>query len=182
MAGDAMAQGFRRTRGLVLKEYLHSVAIIALTATAGILLRPYLKITDLAMLLLLAVVVVAYQHRRGPAVLASLLSIAVFDFWFVPPYHTFDVHDKAYFLTFGVMLAVALAMSQLTARIREQAEDAREREHRTAALFGMSWELASAGNLEAQIGIAARHVERAGRGHSSVLLHDPNETTGTGCW
>ena len=80
------------------------------------------------MLLLLAVVVVAYRHRRGPAVFASLLSIAAFDFWLVPPYHTLFVHDTAYLLTFGVMLAVALVMSQLTARIREQVEDARERE------------------------------------------------------
>jgi K+-sensing histidine kinase KdpD len=49
---------------------------------------------------------------------ACLLSIGAFDLWFVPPYHTFDVHDAAYFLTFAVMLAVALIMSQLTSRIR----------------------------------------------------------------
>ena len=46
-----------------------------------------------------------YRYRRGPAILASLLSIAAFDFGFVPPYYTFDVHDPAYYLTFGVMLA-----------------------------------------------------------------------------
>ena len=62
--------------------------------------------------------------------MASLLSIAAFDFVFVPPYYTFNVHDSAYFLTFGVMLAVALSMGQLTARIREQAEAADERERR----------------------------------------------------
>ena len=48
----------------------------------------------------------------GPALLASVLSIAAFDFVFVPPYYTFNVHDGAYFLTFGVMLVVALIMSR----------------------------------------------------------------------
>jgi two-component system sensor histidine kinase KdpD len=174
--------GFQWTRRLGSNEYVHSLAIIAVTTAGGILLRPYLQVTDLAMLLLLAVVVVAYRHRRGPAIVASLLSIAAFDFWFVPPYHTFDVHNKAYFLTFGVMLAVALAMSQLTARIREQVEDAREREHRTVALFAMSRELASAGDLAAQTAIVARHVGQAGQGQAFVLLEDSNGANGPYCW
>jgi two-component system sensor histidine kinase KdpD len=134
------------------------------------------------MLLLLAVVVVAYRHRRGPAVLASLLSIAAFDFWFVPPYHTFAVHDTAYLLTFGVMLLVALIMSQLTARIREQVEDAVEREHRTAALFAMGRELAGASSLAAQKAIVAKHVVRMGCSQASVLLVDQGDGTRTNPW
>src|SRR5439155_1382093 len=82
------------------------------------------------------------------------LSIAVFDFVFVPPYYTFNVHDTAYFLTFGVMLAVALVMSGLTARIREQREEARERERRTAALYAMERELSTAAEREAVVAIA----------------------------
>src|SRR5215212_4314486 len=137
--GDGRSRMVRHLAGM---DYVRSFGIIALATAVGLLLRRHLQTTDLAMLLLLAVVVVAYRHRRGPAVLASLLSIVAFDFWFVPPYHTLSVHDTAYVLTFGVMLAVALVMSQLTGRIREQVEDAREREQRTAALFALSRELA----------------------------------------
>jgi len=111
-----------------INEYASSVGIIATATVVGLLLSPHLQVIDVAMLYLLAVVVVGYRHRRGPALLASLLSIAAFDFAFVPPRYTFNVHDTAYYLTFGVMLAVALSMGQLTARIREQAQDAGERE------------------------------------------------------
>jgi two-component system sensor histidine kinase KdpD len=168
-------EGSRKGRHLAGLDYVQSFGIIALASAFGVLLRPYLRTTDLAMLLLLAVVVVAYRHRRGPAVLASLLSIAAFDFWFVPPYHTLSVHDPAYLLTFGVMLAVALLMSQLTARIREQVEDAREREHRTAALFALSRELAGISGLAAQTAVVAGHVAQVVPGEVSVLLADPAE-------
>src|SRR5690349_632839 len=127
-------------RAVVQNQYLRSLGIIALATAVGVLLRPYLKITDIAMLLLLAVVVVAYLLPRSAAVVACLASIAAFDFWFVPPYYTFGVHDAAYFLTFAVMLVVALAISELTARIREHAEDAHEREQQTAARFALSQE------------------------------------------
>lgn len=160
-------QGKRRLR---TNEYVWSVGLIAITTAVGLLLRTHLQVIDVAMLFLLAVVVVGYRYRRGPAVLASLLSIAAFDFAFVPPYYTFNVHDTAYYLTFGVMLAVALSMGQLTARIREQAQDAAERERRARALYALSRELSDDGDLESQLEIAARHMGKLGHGQARVYL------------
>ena len=170
---------WRRLKG---SQYASAVGIIALTTIVARFLRSYLQITDVAMLFLLAVVVVAYRHRRGPAVLASLLSIAAFDFGFVPPYRTFEVNDAAYFLTFGVMLAVALTMSQLTARIGEQAEDARERERRTAALYALSRELNGDGSLQAQTTTAARHISVNAGGETLIFLDGWNKELQRGAW
>ena len=157
-------------RRLRTNDYLWSAGIIALATAVGLLLRHRVQIIDVAMLFLLAVVVIGYRYRRGPAVLASLLSIAAFDFAFVPPYYTFNVHEPAYYLTFGVMLAVALSMGQLTARIREQAQDAREREQRARALYTLSTELSGDVDLAGQLRIAARHISTAGHGEARVFL------------
>src|SRR6266511_4209744 len=111
-------------------EYARTMAIMT-AATAGCLaLRSHLATVDVAMLLLLGVVAVAARYRRGPALLASVVSIAAFDFLFVPPYYTFDVHDTAYLLTFVVMLVVAVTMSGLTGVIREHALEAEVRGRR----------------------------------------------------
>jgi two-component system sensor histidine kinase KdpD len=166
--------GFQRR--LRANEYAWSGCIIALATVAGLLLRPHLQVIDVAMLYLLAVVVVGYRSGRGPALLASLLSIAAFDFAFVPPYYTFNVHDPAYYLTFGVMLAVALSMGQLTARIREQAQDASEREGRARALYALSKGLSEGGELQDQLDIASRHLSEAGHGEARVFLDSPDRT------
>jgi two-component system sensor histidine kinase KdpD len=56
------------------------------------------------------------------------------------------------------MLFVGLVISGLTARIRLQAETARQREQRTAALYAMSGQLAETGAVEDLVAIAARHI------------------------
>ena len=71
------------------------------------------ELSNIVMVYLLGVVVVAVRYGRGPSVLASVLGVAAFDFFFVPPYFTFAVSDTQYVVTFGVMLVVGLVISKL---------------------------------------------------------------------
>ena len=119
-------------------DYARATAVVAVMALACLALRSRLQTTDVAMLLLLAVVFVAVRYPQGPTLVGVGLSIALFNFLFVPPYYTFNVDDTAYLLTFGVMFAVAVVMSRLTARIRDQADESRHREQQTAALYTLS--------------------------------------------
>lgn len=123
--------------------YLVATAVAVVTALALLPFRDLLNTIDAAMVLLLAVVVVSAVSRRGPALYASALAILAFDVLFVPPYYRLTVDDADYLLTFGVMLVVAVLMSGLTTRIREQAEAASESERRTRARFTLNQDLAS---------------------------------------
>lgn len=153
-------------------EYGLAVLVVTVTTLFCLALRGHVNPTDVAMILLLAVVYVAARYRQGPALLATVLSIAIFDFLFVPPYLTFNVHDTSYFLTFGVMFLVALSMSRLTARIREHADEALEREERTAALYAMSQELSEAATPESVLTIATRHMGQAAGGQATILRNE----------
>lgn len=159
-----------------LREYGYSAMLVLAVSLLCLVLRPQLATIDVAMALLLAVVLVSSRYRRGPALLASVLAIAVFDFGFVPPFYTFNVEDTAYFLTFMVMLAVALIMSRLTARIREDADASREREQRTAALYALDRELARISEPAELRTIAARHLGAAVQGVALILPADPGGT------
>ena len=119
-----------------------------------------------------AVIVVATRYGRGPSLLSSVLSVAAFDFFFVPPYLTFAVSDTQYLVTFAVMLLVALVISSLAARIRAQAESARDRERRIAALYAMSRELASTRGVRQLLRVAVRHIVEVFRAQVVVLLPD----------
>lgn len=154
-------------------EYTRALGIVAVATTACLALRSHLESIDVVMLLLLGVVAAASRSRRGPALAAALLSIAVFDFCFVPPYYTFNVLDTGYYLTFAVMLAVAVTMSGLTSRIRAQREGAAIRERRTAALYAMESDLAAAVDLEAMRRAAEQHLGAAIEG--SARIHLPHE-------
>jgi two-component system sensor histidine kinase KdpD len=152
--------------------YLRAVATVTLGAGICLLARPLLQTTDVAMLLLLGVVVVAASSSLGPALLASALSIAAFNFGFVPPHYSFAVGDSAFLLTFAVMLIVAVVMSRLTSRIRTQALESKVRERRTAALYGLSQGLATATTRAEQVAVTARHLGQVVDGRADLVLGD----------
>lgn len=158
-----------------LGGYLAATAIVGATTLGGYAFRGRLQPTDVAMLYLLGVVVVASFFRRGPSVLATCLSILLFDVVFVPPFGTLDVHDTAYFLTFAVMLVVAIVMSGLATRIREAADEAEARERRTATLYEMSRELGSASTAADVASTIERHLGLAVRGEAAFAPADPAE-------
>lgn len=117
--------------------------------------------TNLVMIYLACVVAVSLRWGRGPSLLASVLSVAAFDLFFVPPFGTFAVSDTQYVITFAVMFATGMVVSELTARVRNQAVAAREREKRTQALYEMSRELSALPNREAVARTARRLIRES---------------------
>ncbi len=68
------------------------------------------------MVYLLGVVLVSLRFGYGPSLLAAVLSVLCFDFFFIPPIFTFAVRDLSHVVTFAVMFMVALVISGLTQR------------------------------------------------------------------
>jgi two-component system sensor histidine kinase KdpD len=154
-------------------EYLKALSIMLVPTAIGLSVRAAggtIPTIDGAMTYLLAVVVVASRYRQGPSVVAALIGIAMFDFFFVHPFYTFSVSDIRYVLTFGVMLLVALVMGNLTGRIRSQAEAAREREQRTSALYSLSRDLAVARDRETLLAAAQRNLRDTFALEAAILL------------
>lgn len=123
--------------------YVVAAAVTAASTLVCLWLVQYFAPTNLVMVFLLGVAFVASRRSVRAAILTSFLSVAAFDFFFVPPYGTFAVGDVQYLFTFVVMLLVGLLIATLTARLRAQTVSASQRERRTAALYDLSKRLSS---------------------------------------
>lgn len=165
LAGDSVVTSSKRSYFLAL------VACVLTTAVATPL-SEHFGLANILMLFLLTVVLVAVRLGRGPAVMASFSSVALFDFFFVPPRFSFTVDDPQYLLTFAVMLVVALIIGQLTADLKRQANDARLKERRTHALYEMARELAGALTMTQVTEISRRFLYDAIDAQSAFLLPD----------
>lgn len=155
-----------------LRNYLLSMLTVGLATTLAGLLFRRTELADIVMIYLLGILVVATRFGRGPSLLASILSVATFDFIFVPPYHTFVVSDFRHVGTFSVMLLVGLVIGNLTERIRAQARLARAREQRTQALFHLGQALARSAGSSALVASAIQNVATQFQSHAVVLLPD----------
>ena len=124
-----------------------SVLACLLTALVAAPLSGLLDLANMVMLFLLTVLLVAFSLGRNPAVLAAVLSVVLFDVFFVPPRFSLAVSNLQYLITFAVMLATALITGHLAASLKEKARDAERREQRTRALYEIAGRLAGALNL-----------------------------------
>jgi two-component system sensor histidine kinase KdpD len=166
-AEPAPARRRRRSRPL---QYFAAAGLVALCTLVAFSLFRRLDLANIAMLGLAAVVVAAVWLGRGPAVLAAVLAVASFDFFFVPPKFTFAVSDVQYLLTFAVMLGVGLLIANLTTRLRSLADAARERERRTSLLYAMSRELATARDRREVAEAAVRHTHDTFEADAAILI------------
>ena len=181
IAARAAGEPARRATGHRLQpqdirwdRYGWAVAIAALCTGIAWPMAEAFELTNIVMVYLLGVTVAGLRLGRGPSILASLLGVAAFDFFFVPPRFTFAVSDVQYALTFLVMLVVSLTIATLVSNVRQQTRVAGARERRTALLYAMSRELAAARGPDNLAHIAIRHVAESFGSRVAVLL--PDET------
>ena len=167
-AANAKA-GERRAR------YLWTMLACIVTTAVAALLQRYFDLANIVMVFLLTVVLVGVRWGRGPAVLAAIVNVIAFDFFFVPPRFSFAVSDAQYLLTFAVMLVVGLITGQLTAGVRFQARVAGHREERARTLYEFSRDLSGQLTRGQVIEIAEAFMSRTFRASVSVLVPDEGD-------
>src|SRR5213594_565184 len=146
-----------------------------LVGAAGLVaagLMALLPLADPGMVFLAAVLLTAVLAGLGPSILAAVLGLLVYDFLFVDPRFTLTVAKPQDILSMFMFLVVAVLTSELTARIRDQAEAARRREERTAALYAFSRQLAAAVGIDDLLPMIVQHVAEQFKAHVAVLLPD----------
>jgi two-component system sensor histidine kinase KdpD len=114
-------------KALVHKQFLgYLVAVVVIgTATAALkVFGGHVNPTTVALSLLLIVLFVATAWGSKPAVLASLVGVACFNFFFLPPFGTFTIAEPENWIAFFAFLITAITVGQLSARARQRAEEA----------------------------------------------------------
>lgn len=129
-------------------------------------------LTDVVMVFLLGVVLVSMRLGYGPSLMAAVLSVIAFEFFFIPPIFSFAVSDLRHFVTFAVMFVVAIVISHQTKRIRDQADASSAKERDTASLFAASREIGLAYSREDLLTAAARHAHAIFLADVAVLVPD----------
>ncbi len=126
------------------------------------------------MFYLLGVAVIAARFGRGPAVLSTILSVLLFDFFFTQPRFSLLVDDPQDVVTFAILLMVALLISSLMENIHNEAKSSALGKQRISSIYAMSSELVAIRDTQNVMLIAEKHLAEVFNVRAVVLL--PNET------
>lgn len=153
---------------------------MTLLASCGLalLLYPLAEILDNAniiMLFLVLVVAMSVRYGRSVGVFASIISVALFDFGFVMPRHSFAVGDVQYVITFVVMLGVGLLTGQYALSLKLRARTANRREQRAISLFEFAKNLSGQLEFDEIIRQSQAVLLQEFKGKVAFLLPDMDE-------
>jgi two-component system sensor histidine kinase KdpD len=122
-------------------DYAVSALMVAAVTALGISISAFANLTNIALLYLIPVMAAATVYGLRTGIATGLLSTLAYNFFFLPPTHTFTVQDPANLVTALMLLAVAVVTSQLASRVRLQADLAQRSAGQNAALAGFARQL-----------------------------------------
>lgn len=102
---------------------LAAIGVAAITA-ALIPLRDTINSTTVGFGFLLAILFIAILWGSKPALVASVLGMLCFNFFFLPPYYKLTIADPQNWIAVTTFFITALAVGQLSARAKRRAEEA----------------------------------------------------------
>lgn len=150
--------------------YLISLGIVSLATIIAIIFAPYLQATNIILMYIVAVTIVALLGHTGPSIVASIFSVIAYAYFFISKQHNFSFANSQDLFTLFVMLLVTQIVSQLTLIMKRQTIAAQLAEARTSTLHSLSRQLASARGVDKLIDIAASYMASVFNSDVLVLL------------
>ncbi len=148
-----------------------SVAAVTLVTAVIALVEPYVPVLSLGVLYVFAVLPIAVLWGLWFALPVSVASMLAFNWFYLPPVHTFTLADSENWFALAVYLCTAVVVSDLAARARRRAAAAEQRERESALLAQLATELLGGRELEDELDeIASRAAAVLGVDHAEIEL------------
>jgi two-component system sensor histidine kinase KdpD len=152
-----------------------TAAIVAGALGLGLLIQPFLGVENVDLIFLVAVIVVAGRYGLWPSIAASVASVLAYNFFFLPPIHTFTISSPAHVVALVFFLAAALLASNLAGRVRDQANATRLRARTSEALYAFSRKVAGVATLDDLLWAAAFQIASMLKLNVVLLLPEGNQ-------
>jgi len=102
---------------------LAGAALVALVTAVIALLEPHVPVLSLGVLYVFAVLPIAVFWGIALAIAVSVASMLAFNFYFLPPTHTFTLQDSRNWFALGVFVVTSVVVSELAARSRRRSTE-----------------------------------------------------------
>jgi two-component system, OmpR family, sensor histidine kinase KdpD len=133
-------------------------AILLLSITFGYSRLLHVNQTTVALSFLLAILAVSAVWGMVVSVFMSLSAMLLFNYFFIPPTGTFTISDPQNWVALSAFLFTSIVGSQLSARIRKEADAANSRRREVERLYAFSQKLLGEGNVIQLMNAIPNHI------------------------
>ena len=157
-------------------KYAWPLAAVVLVTLIYKLLIQGVNATTVALSFLLVVLAAAVSQGLASGIVASIAGMLCFNFFFLPPFGTWTIHDPQNWVALFAFLATAVITSQLSSAARARARDAERRREEVWKLYELSRAINITPDSETAISsIAHQVVEIFDIKHCEILVPGENK-------
>lgn len=153
-------------------DYIGAMVVVLVTVGAAFLVARLLPHANLSLLFLTGVLIVSARTGIGPSLLASVLSFLAFNFFFTPPYYTFEVADDGDVATLVFFLLMAAITGNLAARMYREMAERQASLSRISNLYEFGRHMSSAAKTVDVLHALAIHLWQSVHCPTVVILAD----------
>jgi two-component system sensor histidine kinase KdpD len=164
------------------RELAAAIGSVACAVIVGDALTAVVKLPNLSMIFLAAVLFTSVRFGTRAAVIASFASFVAFNFFFIPPLYTFTVAQPQELFALLIFLAVSVLTGSLTGRVRDQREGVLKNAEVTRSLYDYSRKLSGASNADDVLWAAAAHMHAMFGGRIVLLVAEGEELNIRAAW
>jgi two-component system, OmpR family, sensor histidine kinase KdpD len=146
------------------------LASVAAAVLIGHYLELWLRLPNLSMIFLAAVLYCAIQYGIRPAIAAAILSFFAYDFFFIDPRYEITIAEPQEFFALVIFLVVAVFTGLLAGRVRDQSFSVRRSAQTTQSLYELSRKLSGSASLDDILLAATVYMHKTLGARSVVLL------------
>ena len=164
-----IAGTLQRSRWAKASSYLFAVLLVTAVTGGASWAEGRLSLANLALFYLVPVMIVSGRAGLAAGLFSSMLAAICFNYFLVPPRFTLRIADADNLVTMMSLFVVAAVVSQLAARLRQQAEAADANARTSAILANYGEMLADEPDADAVHNVLASTLSRTF--HARVMIN-----------
>lgn len=141
-----------------IKDYIYSIFSVIILSTICFPFNNDLGYQTVGLILLFNLLLMPFYVSRGPIFISAILNAFIWDFFFIPPLFTFEIHNLHDVLTMVLSLVVAIITGFLSTKIRQQKSLVQIRERNNLVLLNFTKELSHCQSKLDAVNILIKHI------------------------
>jgi len=161
----------------IILQLLIIVAILAAVSLLAIGIRDNgFPAGNIVVVYVLSILLVArFTHGYIYGILASIIAIICYNFFFTEPYYTLNVYHTQDTITIAVMLTASILTSTLTSKLLRSSKLSAEREAQTNMLFQITSSIAKASGVSDVAAVAVQYLSNLMNDDVSCIVNAESE-------
>lgn len=162
-----------------VRRAIQFITVLAIVAGITAFFRealPEVNQTTVALAFLMAILAVSAVWGMAVSVFMSVAAVLAFNYFFLPPIGRLTIADPQNWVALFAFLVTAIVGSQLSARMRREADAANQRRREIEKLYLFSQKLLGEGNVIQLLNAIPNHMaDSFDTGAASLFLADKNK-------